>query len=83
MRVFVNNIDHLRIFDIFQIFKSFVIRLLTDIVHDNHLKIIFPISKANQILYPSMRLHNQIDQLLINNIQIGSQQILKLSLLLF
>jgi len=66
MRVFINNIDYSRIFNISQIFKCFLIGLLWKVMHNYHFEIVFSICETDQISDSPMRLHNQVYQFLVD-----------------
>ena len=65
MRIFIDDILYFGILDIFEVLQCLFICLFRQVVHHNHLEIMFLIGKTNQISYSAMRLHNQIHQLLV------------------
>lgn len=68
MGIFVDNLYNLRVFHVFEVLQSLLIGLFTEVVHDDHFKIILFISKVNEVLDPAMRLHDQIDQFFVDNV---------------
>ena len=64
--VFIDHIHYSGVLHVLEILQCLLVGLLREVVHHDHLEVVLPISKANQVPDSSVGLHDQIDKLLID-----------------
>jgi hypothetical protein len=80
--VFVYDIDDFGVLHVLEVLQRLLVGLFAQIVHHDHLEVVLAVRVGDQVLDASVRLHHQIDQLLVLHVQIAGQQLLQLALLL-
>lgn len=61
VRVLVDHVHDPRVFHVAQVLQCFLVGLLTEVVHHDHLEVVLPVGEPDQVPDAAMGLHDQVD----------------------